>query len=970
MQLFKKILLLFSFLLWGIGDLSAQGFITTWQSPDGNITIPTDAESGTYNYEITWKNLTNPGQSEGYISGQTGDYTLTGLSKNNLYEVEITGDFPHFYMNTPFDIDYVLDENYDRGEYDTTEVAKLKSIEQWGNIIWTSMYCAFRGCFNMKYNAQDKPNLSKVESMAFMFANCILFNGNINDWNVSQVVDMSDMFSGAIVFNQPLEKWDVSQVVDMSDMFSRAIVFNQPLEKWDVSQVKYMNGMFSGAVSFNQPLEKWDVRQVTSMYSMFSGATSFNQPLEKWDVSQVTDMFGMFSDAIVFNQPLEKWDVSQVTNMLGMFSDAIVFNQPLEKWDVSQVTGMSYMFFEAASFNQPLEEWDVSQVTDMSGMFSRAASFNQPLEKWDVSQVTYMSDMFSGAASFNQPLEKWDVSQVEYINRMFSDAVVFNQPLEKWDVSQVTSMYGVFSGAASFNQPLEKWDVSQVTSMYGVFSRAASFNQSLDNWDISQVTDMSYMFSRAASFNQPLAKWDMSRLKTDGLTSIFYNCGMDVGNYDKTLIGWATLESGEIKIPKGVYFEANNLQYCLAEEARNTLINTYDWEIKDAGKNCLPYQTEKKPWTQLGVSIDGDEAGDQCGTSVALSADGKVLALSLIKDRYYVGRVRIYDWQGNSWVQRGTDIIEEQRGERFGAFISLSADGNIVAIGAPSNDGTFLNQGQVRVHVWNGSTWEQRGKDINGLWVSSDFGTKAILSADGNVLAIEGLVNPDGYGDGHTAIYAWDGTTWKQRGEMLMDTGGEYQSISLSADGNVLATRIPYTKQKEYCANVYAWNGNAWEQKGNPFPKEEGDWHASALSLSADGNTFAMGVPTEWLQETKRNQIRVFTWNGYDWVRKGGDLDYTTDHTGFGLALSDDGNTLLVLGGSHESSSLNKIRIYTFQNGNWIQKGEVIQQDTNDNGVSSTLALSADGKILVIGDPQNSEKGKYVGKVKVFRYKE
>ena len=45
------------------------------------------------------------------------------------------------------------------------------------------------------------------------------------------------------------------------------------------------------------------------------------------------------------------------------------------------------------------------------------------------------------------------------------------------------------------------------------------------------------------------------------------------------------------------------------------------------------------------------------------------------------GHTRIYDWNGTDWVQRGSDIDGTIFHEGFGWDISLSSDGNTVAIG-------------------------------------------------------------------------------------------------------------------------------------------------------------------------------------------------------------------------------------------------------------------------------------------------
>ncbi|WP_409966327.1 hypothetical protein PIECOFPK_00241 [Mycovorax composti] len=221
----------------------------------------------------------------------------------------------------------------------------FKEISQWGDVVWSSMASAFNGATVMDVTATDKPNLSQVTDMSFMFSQCEKLTGpnNINDWDVSNVTNMRAMFQAALLFNQPLNDWDVSNVGNMSDMFSGAESFNQPLDNWDVSNVRNMRSMFSSARSFNQPLDSWDVSNVRDMAYMFSGAESFNQPLDNWNVSNVRNMRNMFSSARSFNQPLNNWDVSNVDyfsdGFAGMFYYATSFDQNLGSWKMHPNTG-------------------------------------------------------------------------------------------------------------------------------------------------------------------------------------------------------------------------------------------------------------------------------------------------------------------------------------------------------------------------------------------------------------------------------------------------------------------------------------------------------------------------------------------------------------------------------------------------------------------------------------------------------
>ncbi|MEE1898439.1 BspA family leucine-rich repeat surface protein [Flavobacterium rakeshii] len=385
-----------------------EPFITTWEVFDFDleIEVPVVNETGT-SYTIDFGDGTSLINQTGLVSHI---YTTPGV-----YTVSMSGNFSRLDFS-------LLTEEFSANQ--------LLTIEQWGDIEWTSMHKAFYKTSNLEINASDAPNLSQVTDLSYMFFMSGI-NQSINNWDVSTITNMSYTFSNTYFFDQTLNNWDVSNVTDMSYMFRNS--------------------------GYNQPLDNWDVSSVVNMSHMFYAA-SFNQPIESWDVSNVTDMSYMFYQSDSFEQPLAGWDVSGVNNMAYMFNQAINFNQPIGNWDVSNVTDMSYMFFNAFNFNQPLNNWDVSSVTTMSRMFYSALNFNQPVGNWDVSNVTDMMMLFHGADSFNQPLNDWDVSNVTEMGMMFRHATLFNQPLNNWDVSNVVNMGGIFEHASNFNQDISSWE--------------------------------------------------------------------------------------------------------------------------------------------------------------------------------------------------------------------------------------------------------------------------------------------------------------------------------------------------------------------------------------------------------------------------------------------------------------------------------------------------------------------------------
>lgn len=52
------------------------------------------------------------------------------------------------------------------------------------------------------------------------------------------------------------------------------------------------------------------------------------------------------------------------------------------------------------------------------------------------------------------------------------------------------------------------------------------------------------------------------------------------------------------------------------------------------------------------------------------------------------------------------DIDGEEVGDRFGKFVFLSLDGNVLVIGVILNDGNSGDLGYVCVYEWNGMSWE------------------------------------------------------------------------------------------------------------------------------------------------------------------------------------------------------------------------------------------------------------------------
>ena len=107
-----------------------------------------------------------------------------------------------------------------------------------------------------------------------------------------------------------------------------------------------------------------------------------------------------------------------------------------------------------------------------------------------------------------------------------------------------------------------------------------------------------------------------------------------------------------------------------------------------------------------------------------------------------------------SWIQIGQDIIGEANGDEFGWSVSLSDDGKTLAVGARSANVNGVSMGLVKVYQIDDSVSGQLGDDIDGEAADDHLGLSVSLSADGNTVAISSPFNDDnGYSSGHVRVF-------------------------------------------------------------------------------------------------------------------------------------------------------------------------------------------------------------------------
>jgi len=391
-----------------------------------------------------------------------------------------------------------------------------------------------------------------------------------------------------------------------------------------------------------------------------------------------------------------------------------------------------------------------------------------------------------------------------------------------------------------------------------------------------------------------------------------------------------------------------------------------------------PISTQAQTFVQIGTDIDGEAQGDFSGNSTAMSADGNTIAIGAYNNDGNgtdAGHVRVYNWSGTAWIQQGSDIDGEAAGDQSGISVALSTNGNTIAIGAIGNSGYA---GHVRVYNWSGTAWTQQGSDINGEAVVDLSGNSVSLSANGNTLAIGAHLN-DGNGTnaGHVRVYNWSGTAWTQQGvDIDGEAVGDYSgvSVSLSANGNSLAIGASRNDGNGIWAGhvrVYNWSGTAWTQQGSDIDGEAaGDFSGAAVSLSANGNVLAISGGGNDDNGMDAGHVRVYNWSGTAWTQQGSDIDgEAAGDYGNSVSLSANGNNLAI-GARYNDGAGNDaghVRVYQWSGTSWVQQAIDIDGEAMDD-LSGWYVSLTDSMTLAIGAPQNDGNGIDAGHVRVFKY--
>jgi hypothetical protein len=429
--------------------------------------------------------------------------------------------------------------------------------------------------------------------------------------------------------------------------------------------------------------------------------------------------------------------------------------------------------------------------------------------------------------------------------------------------------------------------------------------------------------------------------------------------------------------------------------------------------------------------LKGHETGweDSFGRAVAISGDGLTLAVGAPSDispatgidgewefspdyKIDAGAVYLFDkgvdgWHLGGYVKASNTGMDDQ----FGLAVSLSYDGQVLAVGAAGEDSAAAgidgdqednsadDAGAVYLFERSEGTWQQQAY-LKAADVQTDdqFGRTLSLAASGNLLSVGSAEK--------IHLFERVDEGWSQMG--LLEGGqvdvhsGFGDVFQLSGDGTTLAVGVPGAADESGAVYLFTSDADRWtlDNTIRTHNSNGGDRFGCSLSLSEDGrllavgawgeDSFAEGIDGDADSDDAENSgaVYLFTRSSDRWRQshyiKASNSD-ARDRFGSRVAISGNGRFLAVSAPMERSmargingdqyddraqASPGAVYLYIRNEGDgWVQKAYVKAPDTisgwevpicnmvcpmENDEFGASLALSREGRTLVVGAPNES----------------
>jgi len=361
------------------------------------------------------------------------------------------------------------------------------------------------------------------------------------------------------------------------------------------------------------------------------------------------------------------------------------------------------------------------------------------------------------------------------------------------------------------------------------------------------------------------------------------------------------------------------------------------------------------------------QANDWFGTAVAISGDGNTLIVGAQYESG-TGSAYIFTRSGTNWnEQQKIQASDRQGNDLFGNSVAISENGNTAIVGAFAEDTGGSMAGAAYIFTRSGTTWTQQKKiQASNKGFEDQFGWSVAISGDGNTAIVGAQYEDTGATDAGAAyIFRRSGTNWNEQQKIQASDKGQNdnfgRSVAISENGNTAIVGAWFadvvvganTLFNTGAAYIFTRSGTSWseQQKIQASDKQGGDRFGTAVAISGDGNTLIVGAG----DENRNGAAYIFTRSGTNWNEQqkiqASDRGFD-DLFGNSVAISENGNTAIVAAYIEDTGGSDAGAVYmlTRSGTTWSQQAKIQASDKQafDN-FGKSVAISYDGSTSIVG---------------------
>lgn len=223
-----------------------------------------------------------------------------------------------------------------------------------------------------------------------------------------------------------------------------------------------------------------------------------------------------------------------------------------------------------------------------------------------------------------------------------------------------------------------------------------------------------------------------------------------------------------------------------------------------------------------------------------------------------VGRVRVFAWTGSEWAARGANENPTKDRAFPASTVAVNKDGSVIAISVSTFDRMKLKgRARIQVLMWNGVRYIQRWDDLKSSELIDPGGCSLSLSSDGNTIAIGKPILKAGV----VHVLDWKGPHWKARPPIseVLEYGLFATTVQLSGDGSVLAVGSFGVIDTTPIVQVYRWDRPRWIPFSAGLQAEvTAQYRGWTISLDPSGTSIAVGAFNSDGTGTDNGYLRVY----------------------------------------------------------------------------------------------------------------